>query len=419
MRRARHSTALLIGLVAVVAGCGERGQKYDTNLLTNGSFEKLGSDGTPKGWRLVPFGGSEDQSTVVCGVDTMAVDGDQSWFFRGDPGTRRWYLLEQEVEVGEIRQVHIRGWMQTEDVQIKAEQLPYSNFLLRFYDVNHRRLQELRIFDKRTPLHTGTNPWREESYTYRVPSGIRYVAVSCVLGMSGQTWFDNVSLSVPKPVEWETAATKNFVFHWLPGHPLPEGSQEAQQQIFDYAAGRLGLESDVVINYYFYPDSATIQRMLSVTGSQYIIWDENEFHSINPRDDHEFIHFMTDPIGRPPRALAEGTVFWIQNQWAGRPLDEQLKVLVQAGAIPPMELLFDYNRLVAADARVTMPVSAAFVKFIVERWGTEKLMKLYAALTPMDSHETVAAAFERVYKVPMADAEVAWRAWLRVHYGKG
>lgn len=419
MKRFPGRVLAAAAVLAVFAGCGEKAQKYDTNLLVNGSFEKAGPDGVPQGWKLVPFRGSEGQSPIRYGLDTVSVDGEKSFFFQADPGTRRFFMLQQEVPVAEgTTHVRVKGWLQTQDTQLMKDQFAQCNFLLTFYDAEHKRFQEMRAADKRTPLRAGTHAWMEESFTFRIPNGTRHVALSCILAMNGYAWFDNVSLEVPKPVAWETATTKNFLFHWLPGHPMPDGSREAQQQIFDYMAGKLGLESDVVVNYYFYPDTATIQNMLSVRGYQYVSWDDYEFHSINANDNHEVVHFMTDAIGRPPRAIAEGTVYWIQDEFEGYPLPEVLKLLVKAGAVPPLNVLFDYNQLVSADAKITMPISAAFVKFIVERWGTEKLMEFYRAINGVNTYDGVAAGFEKVYGLPLPDADRAWRTWLKVHYGK-
>jgi len=415
--RARVLIAGVAALAAAVASC-DRGQKYNTNLLTNGSFEKLDANGVPKGWKLVVLKGTPEESEVRYGIDTLAVDGKQSWFFQADPGTRRFFHLTQEVEVKDVTHVRISGWIQTDATDRLLGQTAMCNFLLTFYDQNHGRFQELRMADKRTRLRAGTNPWMEENLTFRVPNGTRYVEVSCVLGMSGQAWFDNVSLSIPTPVHWETATTKNFVFHWLPGHPMPEGSRESQQGIFDAVAGRLGLNSDVVVYYYFYPDTSTIQRMMGVRGYHYVSWDDMEFHSINANDNHEVVHFITDPYGRPPRALAEGTVFWILDEWNGRPLDDVVRELVRKGAVPGLQILFEYNQLTTADPNVTMPMSAALVKFLVERWGTQKLMEFYAAVHGSNALAPVAAGFEKVYGLPMPDGDEAWRIWLKMKYGK-
>ncbi len=405
---------------ATVAGCGKKEFKYDTNLLVNGSFEQVGKDGIPQGWVLLPFRGAENESEVVGLLDDgMAQEGSRSWSFRADPGTRRFYLLAQEVGVPEdATHVRLSGWMQLEDVMMRVGQFAQCNFLLTFYDVNHTRFSEMRVADKRTPLRNGAQLWTQEDHTFRLPKGTRYVQVSCVLGMNGRVWFDNVTLSVPKPIRWEEQETKNFVFHWLPGHPMPEGSIPSQQAIFDNVAARLGVTSDVVIQYYFYPDTSTIRSILSLKGYEYVSWDDYEFHSINPNDNHELVHFITDPVGRPPRSISEGTVFWINDDWNGVPLDEAVGRVVKAGALPSIGQLVEYSKMASLDPDAAFPAAASFVSFIVERWGTAKFIGLYAAANGVNSYSDFATAFESVYKVPLAEVEAAWRTYLRAKYGR-
>jgi hypothetical protein len=410
--------AVLLGAMVVAAAigaCGKKGAKYDVNLLRNGSFEEVGSDGMPAGWILEPFRGGEGESEVQYGLDTrIFADGKASWFFRGDPGTRRWYMLSQEVPIADgTTHIEVRGRLQTDGTRVMPDQFVQCNFLLTFYDREHRRFQGLRVADQRTPYRAGTNPWMEEKHQFRLPGGTRFVKVSCVLGTNGQAWFDDVALVAPAPIPWETATTENFIFHWLPGRPMPEGSQSSQQQIFDYVESRLNLQSDVIINYYFYPDTATIRETLSIRGFQYVSWDDLEFHSVNSNDNHEVVHFITDKIGRPPRALAEGTVFWLQGEWDGRPIDECMRDLSAANAVAGLDRLLDSAVLGASDPNTTMPALASFVGFLVQRWGPDKLMQLYAATHGRDGYDGVVAAFQPVYGTTLADAEAAWRTVVR------
>ena len=91
---------LVLMPVLVLFSCGEKQTPIDTNLLKNSSFEAV-KDGLPRHWRLADFKGLEGESEVEYGIDnTTAVDGLNSWHFKGDPGTRRWYVLTQEVEGG-------------------------------------------------------------------------------------------------------------------------------------------------------------------------------------------------------------------------------------------------------------------------------------------------------------------------------
>ena len=414
MVRVSRYAALVVLAAAVatlVSSCGEKKSRYDTNLLVNGSFEDVGRDGIPRGWSIENFRGPEDAFAARYGVDEQVVqDGERSWFFQADPNTLRFYRLSQEIEVRDATHVHLRGWIQADNVDMStAEQYAHCNFLLTFFDEEHHRFQEMRVSDKRTRPVIGSRLWGEENVTFRLPKGTRYVKVSCVLGMTGQAWFDHVSLEVPQPVDWETATTKNFVFHWLPGHPMPEGSRPTQQLLFDTFANKLGIQSDVVINYYFYPDTTTIKKMLSLKGYQYVSWDDLEFHSINANDNHEIIHFMTDPIGRPPRALAEGTVFWLQDDIDGVPVEEAMRKLVRAKNFPPLQNLLDYNLFMSLDPAISMPCAASFIGFLVDRFGAPKLLELYAAVNGMNSYDAVAIAVNKVYGIPLSEIETAWR----------
>lgn len=414
-RTTRRQTAWTINVVlaAVLAAstwsCGQKKTSYDTNLLKNPSFEDV-KNGIPNHWSLKNFRGLEGQPEVEYGIDAAtAADGQNSWRFRGDPGTRRWYVLTQEVEVRDITHVRIEGWMQTGQIERKPDQFAQCNFLLTFYDENHNRFQELRFADKRSRFKVGTMPWYEENLVFRVPQGTRYVEVSCVLGCDGVAWFDNVRLSVPEPLPWEEQRTKNFVFHSLPDHPFPVGSVESQQRLFDYFAGRLGIESDVVVGYYLYPDTATIRKILSLKGYQYVSYDDLEIHTINPNDNHEVVHFMTDVYGAPPKGIAEGTVFWLLDDWAGSPVDDLAAGYLKLDALPPLRDMINYNTLALINPNIWVPGMSSFVKFVVERWGTEGLIELYKAISGFNSYDLFAQAFERVYGTTVEDTETQWR----------
>lgn len=415
MRKAMR-VCVHLGVVVLVAAwmvsCAKpEKQQYDTNLLVNGSFEEVGRDGIPKGWGIEGFRGPEDAFAArYSSEDNIVQDGEKSWHFSADPNTKRFFQISQEVEVFDVTHIRLRGWIQTNNTDMKLEQVAQCNFQITYFDANHNRFQAMRAADKRTRPVTGSRLWGEEDVTFRVPLGTRYVKVACVLGMSGDAWFDNISLEVPKPVDWETASTKNFVFRWLPGHPMPQGSQQSQQMIFDSYVKRLGVESDVVINYYFYPDTSVIRSMLTLKGYQYVSWDDIEFHSINANDNHEVVHFITDPIGRPPRALAEGTVFWLTGEYMGVPLDEAMKNIVRSSSLPPLANLFEYNQLAMIDPSISMPTAGSFVAFLVDRFGVAKLMELYGLTNGMNSFAGTAASIEKVYGMPAADIETAWRA---------
>jgi hypothetical protein len=406
---------VLATMAALLSAC-DKAPKYDTNLLKNSSFEEVGGDGIPKNWELALFKGSPDQPEVRWGVDTLAVDGKRSFYFAADPGTRRFHFLQQEVKVVGASQIRIKGWMLADGVKMKADQSAMCNFLLTYYNKDHQRFQMERQADRRTPLRSGSYPWEEQVYTFDVPDGTHYIAVACLLGMNGQVWFDHVSLEIPKPVPWETQTTKNYVFHWLPGKPMPAGAPEEQQARFEHCVSQLGVNSDVVINYYFYPDTLTIQNMIGIKGVMYTNWDDYEFHTTMAGDDHEVVHFITDSVGRPPRVIAEGTVIWLQDRWGNQTLDEQISSIVRRNMVAKFTDLFEYDNLARADPESVMATAAALVKYLVETGGREKLMELYRSIHGMNTYLPISKGFEAVYEKPLQQTEQEFHQWLIKKY---
>ena len=134
MRLLNGAAALVAaGLLFVLAGCGEKETAFDSNLLKNPSFEKVGSDGIPEGWELVVFRGLPEQSEVRYEVDdAVAQDGERSWSFTADKGTRRFYLLSQELEVQDVTHIRLKGWMKLDQVKLHPDQYAQCNFLLTF-----------------------------------------------------------------------------------------------------------------------------------------------------------------------------------------------------------------------------------------------------------------------------------------------
>ncbi|MFH1754779.1 MAG: hypothetical protein ABIA59_03660, partial [Candidatus Latescibacterota bacterium] len=285
MKKIANIIMLLGGFVLLVAvcqlsACGKRGDRYETNLLKNHSFEEFKGN-TPKDWQIEVFRGLEGGKEVEFGrSDDLSYSGERSFYFKGDDATDRWFVLSQEIKVKDITHIRLHGYLRLENVDKAKGQFSQCNFLISFFDKDHRRFQEMRFGDKRTRLRLGSMDWFEERQTFRVPNGTEYVAVHCVLGMSGTVWFDEVALEIPRPYPWETSQTETFDFYWLKERPFPQGAMEQQQAIHDEYCRRLGITNEDRISYYLYPDTATIQQMLSLKGAIYISWNDREIHTL-------------------------------------------------------------------------------------------------------------------------------------------
>lgn len=407
--------ALLVSICIIMqfGACGKKTVPYDENLLANHSFETV-KDNLPAGWHLEPFHGIEGSKTVEYGVsEEEAFGGEKSFFFRGSDDTQRWFALSQEIEIPPgVKQVRLQGALKLKDVARRSGQYTHCNFIVTFYDRDHERFQELRYADKRTRVQEGTTEWISEDHTFRVPHNTGYIAVGCLLGMTGTVWFDEISLSIPKPADWLTQSTNNFDFYWLPGHEFPDGAIENQQKLFDHYVKQLDATDDIRISYYLYPDSATIRRMLSLKGVIYISWDDREIHTINPNNDHEIIHFITDQYGAAPKAIAEGCVTYLHGEWNGKPVHLLARELLLKNQLPLLNELLNYGDLVQLDIDKSMPAAASFFGYLYESRGPEKILKLFREASGVNSYPTFAVAFEKVYNTPLNEVEKRWRGAL-------
>jgi hypothetical protein len=161
-----------------------------------------------------------------------------------------------------------------------------------------------------------------------------------------------------------------------------------------------------------YPDTAAIRQTLSIRGYQYISYRDAEIHTINPNENHEIIHLITDPYGVPPRAIHEGTVFWLHDTWNGQSIHSVAAGYLVNGNLPRLQAMIDQDMRTQISPEIWVSAIASFVGFLVDMWGPERLMELYQAPTGSTSYETFARAFEAVYGSPCEEVEKQWRSVL-------
>jgi len=412
----------VLSLVWMGAGCGEKTTSVGKNLLTNPSFEDI-VDGVPVGWEVRNVKGLETDIPATWGIDEEhRYDGQRSFFFQADEETRRFYMLTQEVEVNNIRRIRVRGAIRTLEAIRNSGQYPLSSFFLTFYDKDRNRFQSMRFYDQRTTNRLGTSDgWTVVDRTFRVPDNTRYVAFHCVFGMEGKIWFDDVSLDVPTDLPWVTSKTENFTFHWLAGSEYPEGSKDFQQELFDYYCSRLGISRTErpTVSTYFYPDSVTLFETVGTRMLKRSYWDEREIHSIYPVDDHEIIHIITKPYGILPLALTEGTAFYLIVNYKGRPILSIAQDLLKGDGLPYLDDILDPGNMRRMNPDVVAATAASFVGYLLELGGPNKFLELHREANAVKRPADFRKAFERVYDVPMEEAEEEWRTTLgRLDFSK-
>jgi hypothetical protein len=398
--------------VCVFVGCGEKAAPVGENLLRNGSFEEVGG-GIPKQWEITNFRGLQDMEASVYGVtDSVAYDGERSFFFKASSGAQRFYTLAQEIRVAGAKRVRVRGAFMGVAVGDTVVQYPQANFALTYYGPDRERFESSRFADVRTnPNYGSTDGWIRIDQIFRLPLNTEFVVVHCALGMQGAVWFDDVSLEVPVELPWQSIESENFTHYWL-DEPYPEGARELQQQLFDVYAARLMIppEQRGRISYYLYPDTASFRQTLGKKGGRlYADYKRRQIHSINPVDDHEIVHMLTDPYGVLPPIMNEGTAYYLMDNFEGRRIQPLAQELLLAGELLPLRTVLDPFAVRQEDPAKLIPAAASFVGYLIEIGGPAKFLELHAHTKAEMDYGGFAQAFERVYGKTLAEAEEAWR----------
>lgn len=408
--------ALLVFAAWHLAACGSGDTPHNVNLLDNGSFEEMDGD-LPKNWKLNNFRGLKDMRASEYGMDTSdAFDGERSFFFKADSTTRRFFMLSQEIRVKNVTRVRLRAALKGENVDRLGGQYPQANLALTFYDQDRNRFMTQRFADRRTQVRMGsTDGWVLEDRLFKIPPTTAYIVVHCVLGMSGTMWYDSLSLEVPEDVPWLERDGEIFTHYYLPGQDYPEGSIEFQRQLYDQYASRLGVPvaERQPIRYYFYGDSATFLNLLGVKGTDvYCDFDNREIHSVHPADDHEVIHMLTHPFGSLPVALAEGTAYYILDDYHGEAIQPLAQRMLKAGRLPALRSLLDAGVMKQLPPDVLVVGAASFIGYLVEFGGTERFLRLHTEANGTMTYNTFKVAFERTYGGSLEEAEEVWRKTL-------
>ncbi|MCK5406131.1 MAG: hypothetical protein KAJ37_01695, partial [Candidatus Krumholzibacteria bacterium] len=407
----------------VFLGCGEKAPKVGDNLLRNGSFESVGGE-LPKHWEITNFRGLQDMEASVYGVtDSVAYDGERSFFFKAAPTARRFYTLAQEVRVRGAKRVRVRGAIMGVGVGDHVRQYPQANFALTYYGPDRERFESARFADVRTnPNYGSTDGWIQIDHVFRLPLNTEFVVLHCVLGLEGAIWFDDVSLEVPVELPWQTSETENFVHHWLE-EPYPEGSRDYQQELFDSYATRLGItpEERVRISYYLYPDTAAFRQTMGMKrGVIHADYKRREIHTVNAVDDHEIIHMLTDPYGVMPTIMNEGTAFYLMGTFDGRSIQPLAQEMLRAGELPELETVLNPLALGRVDPAKMIPAAASFAGYLIEIGGPAKYLELHGQTKPDMAYGGFAQAFRSVYGKTLAETEAAWRRVLdRADFSEG
>ncbi len=406
-------------LLASLTGCGDREQEeplpdipVGVNLIENPSFEEW-EGRVPVGWKIRHFEG-EGKETNLYGRSTKERgSGDAAFFLRGIFNTDRWMVLVQRQPVIPGYRLSFSAAMKNTNLKINKGQEQRAHMYIQFLDRDGDRLSDRYLGDASTHPRVGTSLWGRDGKKVDIPTKARFVEVGLINQMTGYLYFDDVELVLEEPLLWIERETQYITFHYMEERPLPDDAIAEETAMVKEFVKKLNIDVDEKIKYYFYPSETELQKFFGVKrGHERALWSKKELHTTEPTEDHIVIHLLLADKGYPPFGLAEGIVFYLLNNWEGRDLHAVAKDHLVQKRIPALYKALTQKDMYEKDALVTIPAWASFSKYLIDKYGIDKFMKLYVATNEVEELETFNVHFKDVYGDDFPVIDRQWRLFV-------
>jgi hypothetical protein len=275
-------------------------------------------------------------------------------------------------------------------------------------------------------LPTGDSPpWKQDPFlkkTYTVTYGTPNHKCNELTPLSQfmkEDWAEKYRNGAIIP-PFNVVSTEHFVFYTLPNTLARKNIQIIQKQrekILDQICSLLGVSFNESVSFFLFPDASSKRWCMSHYGDG-LAFDTtiaeiyNEETRVDPA--HELTHIIASRIGNPPALLNEGFAVYMQagHKWNDEPVDVIAANLLRNGKLVSLKELIQRHEIGSKpdDGKIAYPQSASFVKFIIDTYGQENLLKLYANLKI--GAENNEYRFKDVLGVELEIAEREWKRYL-------
>lgn len=428
-RRRMITTAAVIA--ACIAGCGggrredrEEARPVETasaplnvNLVENPSFETW-NGAVPASWKLEHFEGSGNTMNQFGPSNVERRSGAYSFHLRGTFNVDKWMILTQRHPVLPKHRLWFAADMKCRDLKKSRGQTDRACVFVRFYDRNGKRVSDRYWADAWTRSLSGTLDWRTTGKRVDVPKEAHAVEIGLVSQLTGWIYFDDVELVLEAPVPWRTIETKLVDFHYLEGHPFPDGAIERQTNFIEATMRKLKLDpgDEGKIGYYFYPSDEAFKEIKGFKiGPDHtrVSAGLREIHTTKSYEDHMMIHLLLEPLGYPPYGLSEGAVFYVLGSWeGGLNLHMMAKQLLLEKRLPALFHLLKHRAMEQAGMSIAVPGWSSFCIWLIDRHGVEKFLKLYASMNNIEDAGPFNVRFKDVYGKDFEEMDRQWRLWV-------
>ncbi|UCE60375.1 MAG: hypothetical protein JSU63_01230 [Phycisphaerales bacterium] len=412
----RRSITILVsaGLCLAVLSAGGASEalgdaKAGENLLVNPSFE-FGSP-VPDGWtKTIGLQVSREQVFSTFAFDDDAVrSGKRSLRISGDSSVTTWHSFESKpVKIRGGSKYRFSAWVKTEDVTVTGNQVHHGNLYLKFTDADGEvvSVSEGSVYGAR--MLEGTNDWTRIERTVPSPRGAVFAQVGCVLTCTGKVWIDDVGLYIQRRQGWSSLETDRFIFHAEDDDDEPVLQvRDALEAHLDTVESTLDIKHEGKIHYYKYD---SIERKMEVTGKQSDAHVEgSEIHATRWLARHEVTLMMVDKLGDGVPLLRQGLAVYLEEDELGIDLYKYCSKQARDGLLPSVATIADAAEFVSTPIDRTFPAAGAFVRYLVEEHGLDRLKQLYKVADRRDSKEVFLKKFKEAYGRELFDMQGMWR----------
>ena len=431
-RRLTMTTTALM-LAALAAGCGEQAKKEEVppiplgvNLLTNPSFEDWNGD-IPTDWKLQYFEGPGVNKNLYGQSIDEKTSGNFAFYMRSTADVNQWMVLVQRRRVMPGYRLSFSGKIKMQDFKQSEGPVRRAGIYVRFYDGDGKRVQDRALVDggdKRAReralvdaapwVDFGSRKWQRVGTRVDIPKNALYAEIGLLWQMLGSMYFDDVEAMLEEPVPWKEIRKKYVNYYYLEGSPFPAGAVKKEDAFIEDCVKKLDLKVKNKVSYYYYPSDKKVQEILNrKSGHERPKWKKQELHTTKSYDDHEMIHMLLVPLGRPPFGLCEGAVFYVLGSWeGGRNLHVMAKELLSSKRLPALNRILDTRVMDEIGLSTTVPEWASFSIWLIDRYGIEKFMKLYTATDDVVVPALFNMHFKGIYGKDFEVMDRDWRLWL-------
>ncbi|MBN2071757.1 MAG: hypothetical protein JW814_09900 [Candidatus Krumholzibacteriota bacterium] len=386
------------------------------NVIVNPSFEEWNGF-MPVGWEMKQFSGAGDKMNMYGKNTTYYTSGAHSYYLRGLFNTEKWMVLYQIHPIRPGYDVFFSAQIKTDGVEKEKGQDTNCNLYIIFYDKDGKRLNTRYYADSGTIRRIGTSTWAKNKNMKNVPDGAASIEIGLINQMSGYAYFDDVELVFEKEQYWESNKTRFITFKWLPEKPFPQEDMDRLVKLADQITSDFGIKKiEGEIEYYLYPSEDRFMKLLRRKRYQQLVsWERKEFHSVESFEDHDMIHLILYDLGVPPMGLAKGVVFQYREPIHGWDLHNSAKQDLMNKRLPALYKTLSKSAFTKTDVSVTVPSWGSFVKYMISKYGIEKIVKLYKGTDGADDFESFNKLFKELYGDDFPRIDQQWR-WFLLRY---